>query len=208
MRVPVVVIGPDALQRLVDDAIAGTSARRVALDVDAALVAPIFSTTSSPAAVVVESTVGDEVVAAIVKRVPDDERHRFLVVRDAKNVDIARDWTVVRTSEVARGVQMLVADAEAVVVELLARVRDVGVDVAPRFGCVVSVASSFVLVAIDEHIADAAVHFVLPGEGKVIVEGKAIPVPWQAGLFRISPVDETVRAALLRFTIRRAETAT
>ncbi len=205
MRATVLVLGKNGLQPLVDEALQGTSARTVVVEPDAAAVAAV----GAVAAVVIDSGVDDDVVAGIVKRVAAEERYRYLVVRGGRNVNIDVEWTVVRKSEVVRGVQLLVADAEAIVLELLARIGDPKRPESPtRFGCVVSVGSSFVLVAIDDVSADVSVAFVLPGEGKTVVEGAAVPVPGRAGLFRISPTDETVRAALLRFTIRRAESTT
>lgn len=204
MRTCVIILGSSGLQHLVGEALSGTSARAVLVPDAAALLA-----VSSPAAVVIDGTVDDDVVAGIVKRVAVEDRYRYLVVRDGADVKIDVDWTVVRKSEVVRGVQLLVADAEAIVLELLARIGDLRhPERTTRFGCVVSVSSSFVLVAIDDVSDDVRVAFVLPGEGRTDVEGPAVPVPGRAGLFRISPTDEKVRAALLRFTIRRAESTT
>ncbi len=203
MRTTVVVFGSAALQRVVDEALLGTSACSVRYDVTAVAPAAILE---SAAAIVVDDGIADTVVSVLIKRVAADERYRWFVVRDV-DVDIAVDWTVVRRSEVVRGVQTLVADAEAVVVELLARVRDRHrPDEVARFGCVVSVASSFVLATLDHAPDDVSLAFVLPAEGRITIEGRAVPVPGRVGLFRVRPVDETVRAALLRFTIRRAET--
>lgn len=204
MRTTVTVLGNQALQLLVDEALLGTSARAVVV-ADAVGLAGVVD----PAVVVIDSGIDDNDVAAIVKRVAAEERYRYLVVRSGRDVNIDVDWTVVRKSEVVRGVQLLVADAEAIVLELLARIGDPRrPERTTRFGCVVSVSSSFVLVAIDDASDDVSVAFVLPGEGKTVVEGPAVPVPGRAGLFRISPTDETVREALLRFTIRRAESTT
>ena len=204
MRTTVAVWGNQALQLLVDEALSGTSARAVVV-ADAVGLAGVVD----PAVVVIDSGVDDDDVAGIVRRVAAEERYRYLVVRGGRDVNIDVDWTVVRKSEVVRGVQLLVADAEAIVLELLARIGDLRQPArATRFGCVVSVSSSFVLVAIDDASDEVSVAFVLPGEGKTVVEGPAVAVPGRAGLFRISPTDETVREALLRFTIRRAESTT
>lgn len=209
MRVTVVVIGAAPLAAVVGEAITGTSARceHVLPDlIDDALVAVATRLEQlQPAAVVVDADVDDRVVEQLSKRIAREERHRFLVIRTA-TVPIDVDWTVVRRSEVVRGVRLLVADAEAIVVDLLARIGDVRRPAAPaQLGCVVSVASSFILVAIDEHHPEVAVAFVLPGEGKIVVQGPAIAVPGRPGLFRVGAVDERVARALMRFTLRRSE---
>jgi hypothetical protein len=208
MRVTVVVVGAAPLAAVVGEAISGTSARCEHVlpgvaDELSAVAARLEQL--QPAAVVVDADVDDAVVEQLIKRMAREERHRFLVIRTA-TVSIDVDWTVVRRSEVVRGVRLLVADAEAIVVDLLARVGDVRRPTAPaQLGCVVSVASSFVLVAIDEHFPDVNVAFVLPGEGKIVVQGPAIAVPGRPGLFRVGAVDERVGQALMRFTLRRSE---
>lgn len=207
MRVTVVVIGAAPLAAVVGEAITGTSARceHVLPDLDALVAVATRLEQLQPAAVVVDADVDDRVVEQLIKRMAREERHRFLVIRTAP-VSIDVDWTVVRRSEVVRGVRLLVADAEAIVVDLLARIGDVRRPTAPaQLGCVVSVASSFVLVAIDEHHPDVNVAFVLPGEGKIVVQGPAIAVPGRPGLFRVGAVDERVAQALMRFTLRRSE---
>jgi hypothetical protein len=210
MRVTVVVIGTASLAALVGDATAGTSARCKHVPspelVDDALVALNARLEQlQPAAVVVDDDVDDRVVEHLIKRIVAEERHRFLVVRTAP-VSIDVEWTVVRRSEVVRGVRLLIADAEAIVVDLLARIGDARRPTAPmQLGCVVSVASSFVLVAIDEHSPDVTVAFVLPREGKLVVQGPAVAVPGRTGLFRVAAGDESVAQALMRFTLRRSE---
>jgi hypothetical protein len=209
MRVTVVVVGSVPLATVVTEAITATSALcehvlpSVTGDALTAVAARLEQL--QPAAVVVDANVDDSVVEQLVKRVAREERHRFLVIRTIP-VSIDVDWTVVRRSEVVRGVRLLVADAEAIVVDLLARVGDVRRPTAPaQLGCVVSVASSFVLVAIDDHYPEVNVAFVLPGEGKIVVQGPALAVPGRPGLFRVGAVDESVSRALMRFTLRRSE---
>jgi hypothetical protein len=208
MRVTVVVVGSAPLAAVVAEAVRGTSAlcehvTAVTGDALTALAARLEQL--QPAAVVVDADVDDSVVEQLIKRVAREERHRFLVIRTVP-VSIDVDWTVVRRSEVVRGVRLLVADAEAIVVDLLARVGDVHRPTAPaQLGCVVSVASSFVLVAIDDHHPEVNVAFVLPGEGKIVVQGPALAVPGRPGLFRVGAVDERVSQALMRFTLRRSE---
>ena len=209
MRVTVVVVGSAPLATVVTEAITGTSA--LCEHVLPAVTGDALTTLAArleqlqPAAVVVDADVDDSVVEQLIKRVAREERHRFLVIRTVP-VSIDVDWTVVRRSEVVRGVRLLVADAEAIVVDLLARVGDVRRPTAPaQLGCVVSVASSFVLVAIDDHHPEVNVAFVLPGEGKIVVQGPALAVPGRPGLFRVGAVDERVSQALMRFTLRRSE---
>lgn len=209
MRVTVVVVGSAALAAVVGEAITGTSARLEHVVPDAADLSQVAAwfEQRQPAAVVVDADIDDGTVEQLLKRMAREERHRFLVIRTT-TVPIDVDWTVVRRSEVVRGVRLLVADAEAIVVDLLARVGDVRRPTAPaQLGCVVSVASSFILVAIDEHHPDVSVSFVLPGEGKTVVQGPAIAVPGRPGLFRVGAVDERVAQALMRFTLRRSESS-
>ncbi len=208
-RVTVVVIGTASLAGVVGEAIAGTSARCEHVELpelnDALVAVTARLEQLQPAAVVVDADVDDRVIEQLIKRFVAEERHRFLVIRTAP-VSIDVEWTVVLRSEVMRGVRMLIADAEAIVVDLLARIGDARRPTAPmRLGCVVSVGSSFVLVAIDDHHPEVNVAFVLPGEGKIVVQGPAIAVPGRPGLFRVGAGDERVSQSLMHFTLRRSE---
>ena len=142
-----------------------------------------------------------------------------MVVRNAADVgDVDVPWMVVLAKEVRGFVLRLVEDAEACTVDLLARIFAVGSDgeiigegtsrlmpPVARLGCVISVGSTFVLVAIDGDAEIVEIRFVLPGHGPVIVQGAAEPVPSRPGVFRVKPNEPLVREVLLAFTKRRAE---
>lgn len=171
-----------------------------------------------PHCVLFANTIDDAVVRAVAAAMPHDRRHCLLAVRSPEaSVDV--DWTVIVDDEVARGLVLVVQEAEAVPVELLARVRIVDDDgsvprspagaalppakAVSRFGCVVSVGSSGIVCAIDDVVRVVVVSFVLPGAGPIEVKGTAHRVPGRTGLVQIDPESEAVRQQLLQFTIRR-----
>lgn len=204
MRTVVIVLGQPDTVALVEAALLGSSAEVVVVDGIAAL-RKVIAVRAHVAAVVVDEVVEDASVPAVVRLLPDEAHHQLLVVRQG---DVATDvpWTVVRRSELRLMLPILVADREAVVVELLASVRPASQPTAPaRIGCVVSVGSRFLIVALDEPPPDPAVAFVLPGAGRIVATGGIEAVWGRAGLWRLTPDDESVRAALLAFTLRRSD---
>ena len=172
-----------------------------------------------PHCVLFADSVDESVVRAVAAVMPHDRRHCLLAVRGPEaSVDV--DWTVIVDDEVARALALVVQEAEAVAVELLARVRVIddqgslprlptGVP-APattkpvsRFGCVVSVGSGGIVCAIDDVVRVIVVSFVLPGAGPIEVRGTARRVPGRPGLVQVDPDSEEVRQRLLQFTICR-----
>ncbi len=157
-----------------------------------------------PAAVVV----GEEHEAhapRLARLVPDEARHRILVLtQHTWDVHTEVPWLVLRKSELHKTLPLLVEEAEAVDVELLASVRGDGDDSA-RFGSVAQVGPRFVVVAIDDPPAEPSVSFVLPGHGRIEVKGALTRTFARPGLWRITPEDESVRQALRAFTLRRSE---
>jgi hypothetical protein len=204
VRTVVLVFAQPEIVARVAAALEGTSAEIAVVDSVGELLR-LIAARAHVAAVVVDDLVADAAVPAVVRLLPDDAHHLLLVVRQG---DVATDvpWTVVRRSELRLMLPILVADGEAVVVELLASVRPASQPTAPaRIGCVVSVGSRFIIVALDEPPPDPAVAFVLPGAGRVVVSGTLEAVWGRPGLWRLSPDDESVRAALLAFTLRRSD---
>ncbi len=158
------------------------------------------------AAVIVGDDVGDAAVDHLVKRLPESERHKVLVLRHTQDVITDVPWTVVRKSELKMVVPLLIEQAEAEPVELLASVRPAAAPSAPgKHACVASVSSTFIVVAMDDPPPDPSVSFVLPGAGRIVVTGHVMPVYGRPGLWRISPDSEEVRSRLVRFTLKRAE---
>jgi len=158
------------------------------------------------AAVIIGDDVDDAAVARLVKRLPESERHKVLVLRHTQDVITEVPWTVARKSELKMVLPLLIEQAEAEPVELLASVRPHSGPHAPRqHACIASVSSTFIIVAIDNPPPDPSVSFVLPGEGRIVVWGHMMPVFGRPGLWRISPESESVRSSLVRFTLRRAE---
>jgi len=201
VRVVVVVLAGDDVVAEVKHTLSATSAQIVR----ASSVADIASV-KEPAAVVVGQDVSDGDVGRLARRLLPEERHRLLVLRHGHDVSTDVPWTVLRTSELSRTLPLLVEEAEAVVVELLASVKDASHPGLPgRYACVVSVASAFVIVAIDAPPESPLLAFVLPGAGRLAVQGALSPVFGRPGLWRLSPDDESVRAALKAFTLRRAD---
>ena len=169
-------------------------------------VAVALASERNVAAVVIDDVVDDLGAAAIARLMSGDDRHRLLVVRQGHDIATDVPWTVLRRSELRLTLPGLVEEAEAIVVELLASVRPAGEPTAPpRIGCVVSVGSHFVIVALDDPPDTPSVSFVLPGSGRQMVAGVLEPVPGRTGLWRLTPDDENVRAALLGFTLRRSD---
>lgn len=206
MRTAVVVHVQADTRARVAQALASTSA--VLIDAgDIVDVAVAVAAERNVAAVVLEES--DDVVATRIARLmPAEERHRLVVVRQGDNVDTAVPWTVVRRSELRLTLPPLIEGAEAVVVELLTSVRPHGAPTGPaRIGCVVSVGSHFIIVALDDPPEHPVVSFVLPGAGRQSVGGALVPVPGRTGLWRLTPDDDAVRAALMAFTLRRSESA-
>ena len=160
---------------------------------------------SDPAAVVVGAGVDDLDVASLARLLRADERHRLLVLRHGADVSTDVPWTVLRKSELSRTLSLLVEEAEGIVVELLASIKDADQPTQPaRLGCVVSVASAFIVVAVDEPPAIVDLGFVLPEAGRLSVSGALSPVFGRPGLWRLSPKDESMRHVLQAFTMRRA----
>lgn len=206
VRTAVIVQADGETLARVEAALTSTSAVVVSA-ADAADVAVTLASERNVAAVVVDDVVDDAGAAAIARLMAPEDRHRLLVVRQGDNVATDVAWTVLRRSELRLTLPGLVEEAEAVVVELLASVRPRQEPTAsPRIGCVVSVGSHFLIVALDDPPDDPAVSFVLPGAGRQVVAGVLEPVPGRTGLWRLNPDDENVRAALLGFTLRRADT--
>lgn len=204
MRTVVLVLGQPETVARVAATLAGSSAAVVVVDTVAAL-ARALAARPHLAAVVVDELVEDAAVPAVARLFDEEDRHQLLVVRQG-DVSTEVPWTVVRRSELRHTLPILVADREAVVVELLASVRPMSQPTAPaRIGCVVSVGSRFLIVALDEPPDAAAVAFVLPGAGRLVVTGTLEAVWGRTGLWRLSPDDESVRAALLAFTLRRTD---
>jgi hypothetical protein len=204
VAVVAVVLGqPDTVAR-VAAALEGTSAEILVVDSVAAL-GRALAERLRIAAVVVDEEVEDAAVPAVVRLLPDDAQHLLLVVRQG---DVATDvpWTVVRRSELRLMLPILVADREAIVVDLLASVRPASRPTAPAdIGCVVSVGSRFLMVALDDPPPDPTIAFVLPGAGRLVVTGSLEAVWGRTGLWRLSPDDESVRGALLAFTLRQSD---
>lgn len=182
---------------------------------------------------------GPDVVDADVRRIaslfPPERRHIVLAVRpESASIDV--EWTVIDEREIERSLLLVVEEAEAVTVELLARVRAVDeapvtpvpfprrppgllssttttppeppstlpLTTAPRFGCVVSVGSTAIICAIDDAARLVVVAFVLPGVGRIELEGVAQRLPGRPGLVRVAPRAEELRQRLREFVIRRA----
>ncbi len=201
MRVFVVVLAGDDVEAEVKHTLTATSAQIVR----ARSVADVASVTD-PAAVIIGQNISDADVAMLARRLLPEERHRLLVLRHGADVSTDVPWTVLRTSELSRTLPLLVEEAEAVVVELLASIKDASHPALPgRYACVVSVASAFVIVAIDDPPESPLLAFVLPGAGRQAVKGALSPVFGRPGLWRLSPIDESVRVALKAFTLRRAD---
>lgn len=204
VRTVAVVLGQPETVARVTAALEGTSAEIVVVDSVTAL-GRVLGDRLRVAAVVVDEAVEDAAVPAVVRLLPDDAQHLLLVVRQG---DVATDvpWTVVRRSELRLMLPILVADREAIVVELLASVRPASGPTTPAgIGCVVSVGSSFLMVALDDPPPDPTVAFVLPGAGRLVVTGSLEAVWGRTGLWRLSPDDESVRATLLAFTLQRTD---
>lgn len=207
MRTVVLVLGQPETVARVSVALEGTSAEVLAVETVAEL-REALSARRHVAAVVVDERVADAAVPAVVRLLPGEEHHLLLVVRQ-EDVPTDVPWTVVRRSELRLMLPILVADREAVVVELLASVRPASQPSAPsRIGCVVSIGSRFIIAALDDPPPDPAVAFVLPGVGRVVVTGTLEAVWGRASLWRLTPDDESVRAALLAFTLRRSDART
>ncbi len=204
MRTVVIVLGQPETVARVEAALVGSSAELAVVDGLAAL-SRTLAARHHVAAVVVDEQVEDAAVPSVARLLDEEERHLLLVVRQG-DVSTEVPWTVVRRSELRHTLPILIADREAVVVELLASVRPASQPTAPaRIGCVVSVGSRFVIVALDDPPPDPAVAFVLPGAGRLIAAGPLEAVWGRAGLWRLTPDDESVRAALLAFTLRRSD---
>jgi len=186
---------------LVEELVKGTACDVVAVDsMDGVLALREL------AAAVIGEHVDDRTLQLLARRVPDEERHRILVITP-HTWDVQTDvaWTVLRKSELTYTLPRLVEDAEAVAVDLLAGVKG-GQDTVSRYGCVASIASTFLLVAVDDPPGDVAVvSFVLPGHGRLEVRGALTPAFGRSGLWRLTPESETVRAALRAFTLGRVK---
>ena len=200
VRATVVVFADVDIEDLVRGTLAGTSAR-VVVSSSVSQVADV----PDAAAVVVGADVDDIDVASMARLLRADERHRLLALRHGADVSADVPWTVLRKSELSRTLSLLVEEAEAIVVELLARIKDADHPTQPaRLGCVVSVASAFVIVAVDEPPASADLVFVLPDAGRQTMSGALSPEFGRPGLWRLSPKDESMRHVLQAFTMRRA----
>lgn len=200
----VIVLGQPETAARVEAALTGSSAEIAVVDGVAAL-ARTLAARRHVAAVVVDEQVEDASVPSVARLLDEEERHQLLVVRQG-DVSTEVPWTVVRRSELRLTLPILVADREAIVVELLASVRPASQPTAPaRIGCVVSVGSRFLIVALDDPPLDPAVTFVLPCAGRLVVSGPLEAVWGRTGLWRLTPDDESVRAALLAFTLKRSD---
>jgi hypothetical protein len=197
VRVPVVVWAEADIVALVTSLVTGTAAEIVSVTGLTGALA-----VRDPAAIVV----GDfdrSTLHLLSRRVPEDARHRILVITQSTwDVETDVAWTVIRKSELRHTLPRLIEDAEAVPVELLASVKGEGQPVS-RFGCVASIASRFVLIALDDPPERPVVSFVLPGHGRIELAGAMQPAFGRTGLWRVTPEDETVRAALRAFTLKR-----
>lgn len=200
MRATVVVFADVDIENLVRRILAGTSARVVtSLSTSQVAMMP------DPAAVIIGPDVDDTEVASLARLLRADEQHRLLVLRHGADVSTDVPWTVLRKSELSRTLPLLVEEAEAIVVELLAIIKDADHPTHPaRLGCVVSVASAFVIVAADAPPASVELGFVLPEAGRQSMSGSLSPVFGRPGLWRLSPNDESMRHVLKAFTLHRA----